>query len=252
MATQRFADLVAVSPSEEHLRTALQAAGVVGTVITIGLALFLQWGLVRYRRPRLTLEVSLDLADEDMVVLEFKDRMELWLRLKVRSQPKKVTAHNVQVLLMKVRRPPAGERAPVVPSRQLRWADTQDDQLAIPAGSWRRVDVLKLGVYPTCNQDAGLLPALRSYVENAPSAPRSARRRLRSASRASNRCDRQRQYGTDREALRENGEYVFELAITADEIEAARWELSFRYEAGTAGQTRDLVRQITQVILTPV
>ena len=130
-----------VDASQENLDTLLQGLGVLLSAATIALALFLQWGLVRLRRPKLSLSVSANVDEEDWVPLDFADRAELYLRIRVHNERKKVTAHNVEVLLLKVQRPHHAKVAPVVPSRQLAWADTPDERLAIPSGTWRRVDV---------------------------------------------------------------------------------------------------------------
>ena len=229
MLEGHLSDVIAapIAPWEQHLRTFLQAAGVVETVATIAVALFLQWGLVRYRRPRLSLRFSEALEDEDLVPLDFKDRTELFLRVKVEAKAKKATAHNVEVLLLKVRRPIYVRDAPVVPSRQLAWADTPAERLAIPAGTSRRIDVLKL-VKRNSSDRARLIPALKVYEGS---------------------TDEE-----DRNVLAEDGKYEFELAVTADEAEATWWRLSFLYKGvpRTTVSARQLLPQISEFLVVQI
>lgn len=243
-----------VDASQENLDTLLQGLGVLLSAATIALALFLQWGLVRLRRPKLSLSVSANVDEEDWVPLDFADRAELYLRIRVHNERKKVTAHNVEVLLLKVQRPHHAKVAPVVPSRQLAWADTPDERLAIPSGTWRRVDVLKLTRSRNPGGAATLVPALKEYEPRGQIPPLrfKGQRWFRGfASRAPSAATTP-QYATERDVLREDGTYVFELATTADEVEAQRWELSFEYRAAPASRAIDLLPQISQVKLEPI
>jgi hypothetical protein len=236
-----------VSPLEEHLRTVFQATGVIATVTTIGVALFLQWWLVRRRRPALSLTFSPRLEDEDLVPLEFRDRIELWLRVRVEVKQKKATAHNVEVLLLKVRRPSYINDAAVVPTRQLAWSDTPDERLAIPSGTWRRIDILKLASVRRLPRRPTLTPALKSYEDAlyrpGRRIPRFYRARLRGTNHAPNA------YFGERYQLEDDGEYQFTLAVTADEVESTLWRLSFVYKGAPATAASQLLRQISDIQL---
>ena len=200
---------------EEHLRTVLAVLGVVLTGATIAVALLLQWWLVRQSRPRLSLEFSPIPADEDIAPVQLADRNELWVRLKVRSKSGKATAHSAEVLLLRLHRP--GASSSVVPSRQLSWADTPSERLAIPSGTWRRVDVLKLVAHSDASR-AVLAPALKQYADSGEAAAR--------------------------DVLAEDGLYRLDLAITADEIESSRWRFDFIFHGGCAHSMEDLRRQL--------
>ena len=251
-----------VGPGEERLRTFLQAAGVMANLATVATALLLQWGLVRLRRPRLILnQISEVLKDEDLVPLDFKDRMELFIRVRVEAKTKKVTAHNVEVLLLKVQRPSYVRDAFVVPSRQLAWADTPAERLAIPAGTWRRIDILKLTVKRNSSDPARLIPALKMHegstqkgMQRKQDRPLNFRwwlgRRLRILPAGTYQItpypDEE-----DRNLLVEDGKYEFELAVTADEAEATRWRLSFLYKGvpRTTVSARQLLPQISELLV---
>jgi hypothetical protein len=227
-----------VGPLEERIRTVLEAVGVVATVATVAIALFLQWWLVRRRRPVLGLDLSQKPIDEDLAPLDFEDRMEFWLRVKVLASPKKDTAHNVEVLLLKVTRPPHAESPGLVPTRQLAWADTPTERPAIPAGTWRRVDVLKLVAPRNTADPLTLVPALKEYDED----------------RASSRS---RRYSGERYHLNDEGNYEFVLALTADEAESSWWRLTFSYTSPgeivrtgpQATASLQLVPRITNIVL---
>ena len=251
-----------VEPWEERLRTYLQAAGVVANVTTIAVALLLQWWLVRYRRPRLILKkISENLEDEDLVPLDFKDRMELFIRVRVEAKTKKTTAHNVEVLLLKVQRPPYVRDAPVVPSRQLTWADTPAERLAIPAGTSRRIDVLKLTVKRNSSDPARLIPALKVHEGSTREGMQRKRDRPLDFRLWLGRTVRILPADTcqitpypdeeDRNLLVEDGKYEFDLAVTADEAEATRWHLSFLYKGvpRTTVFARQLLPQISELLV---
>jgi hypothetical protein len=208
-----------ISLWEEHLRTILTLFSVILTALTIAVALFLQWFLVRHQRPKLSLSFSDALEKEDIAPVQLEQRAELWVRLRVDAAAKKKTAHNVEVLLLRVSRPVGGNTI-VVPSRQLSWADTPDERLAIPSGTYRRVDILKLFQN---DADPGGPTALRPALKHYPDSPIAANRDL----------------------LSDPGKYTFDLAVTADEVEATRWQFSFVYGGGCAYSMIDLMSQVS-------
>jgi hypothetical protein len=230
-----------VGPGEELVRTVLTAVSVLATVAAVLLALFLQWWRVEKRRPVLRLTFSDDLKKEDLAPLDFEDRLELWVRLKVRARPKKATARNVEVLLLRVHRPPNAEYLGLVPSRQLAWADTPNERPSIPAGTWRRVDVLKLVARLDGAGPPVLAPALKEYDDVA--GPQASR------------------YSGERYHLTDEGDYAFDLALTADEMESTWWHLTFSYTSPSETVLKDnqvkakareqLVPRITNIHVDP-
>jgi hypothetical protein len=208
-----------ISLWEEHIRTILALLSVVLTALTIAVALLLQWALVLHHRPKLSLSFSDVLGDEDIAPVQLDQRAELWVRLRVNAGAGKKTAHNVEVLLLRVWRP-AGGKTSVVPSRQLSWADTPDERLALPSGTYRRVDVLKLFQN---EGDPGGPTALRPALKHYPDSP----------------------IAVGRDLLSDQGKYTFDLAVTADEVEATRWQFSFVYNGGPACSMVDLMPQLS-------
>src|SRR5687768_10790328 len=136
----------------------------IGTVGAVILALFLQYFRIQRARPNLSISVSDELADEDFALVEL-EQPNLFVRLKVIAEPGRDVARNVQVLLLRVERPTQNRPAPVVPSRNLKWADTPNEKLDIPAGIWRRVDFLNLWCDIGAEEGHALLPMLYQYDE---------------------------------------------------------------------------------------
>jgi hypothetical protein len=141
--------------------------GAVGTVGAVIVALFLQYFNVRRARPKLSVEFSDQPHDEDIAPVDL-DRPNLFIRLKVRAERGREVARSVQVLLLRIDRPASALPAPVVPSRNLKWADTPNEKLDIPAGIWRRVDFLNLWVAPEASETHSMLPMLYQYDETWP------------------------------------------------------------------------------------
>jgi len=133
--------------------------GAIGTVGAVVVALFLQHFNVRRARPKLSVEFSAQLFDEDMALVDL-DHPNLFIRLKVWTERGRDVARNTQVLLLRIDRPVNNSPAPVVPSRNLKWADTPSEKLDIPAGIWRRVDFLNLWVEKDTPEPHCLLPML--------------------------------------------------------------------------------------------
>jgi hypothetical protein len=198
----------------------------IGTVGAVVVALFLQHFNVRRARPKLSLEFSAQLFDEDMALVDL-DHPNLFIRLKVWTERGRDVARNAQVLLLRIDRPVDNSPAPVVPSRNLKWADTPSEKLDIPAGIWRRVDFLNLWVDKDAEEPHCLLPLLYRYDEPWPPHPR--------------------------HFLRDPGTYRATLAVIADNADSTFWSVTFEYAPAPVTDLHDLCSQlqVTDVRLVP-
>jgi hypothetical protein len=189
----------------------------IGTVGAVVVALFLQHFNIRRARPRLSLGFSDELYDEDVVLVDL-DNPNLFIRLKVWADRGRDVARNVQVLLLRIDRPVNTAPTPAVPSRNLKWADTPNEKLDVPAGIWRRVDFLNLWADKTAPDAHSLLPMLYQYDEQWP--PNS------------------------RHFLRDPGTYRATLAVVADNADSTFWAVDFHYAPGPVGKLVDLCSQL--------
>jgi hypothetical protein len=196
-----------------------------GTVGAVVVALFLQHFNVRRARPKLRLEFSPELHDEDMALVEL-DQPNLFVRLKIWAHSGRDAARNVQVLLLRMERPATTEPAPVIPSRNLKWSDTPNEKLDIPPGIWRRVDFLNMWAEPDRDDGHVLLPMLYQYDEPWPPHPR--------------------------HFLRDPGRYRAILAIVADNTDSTFWAVAFDYEPRPVKELADLCQQLRVVDVSPV
>jgi hypothetical protein len=146
------------------------------------------------------------------------DNPNLFIRLKVWADRGRDVARNVQVLLLRIDRPVNNAPTPVVPSRNLKWADTPNEKLDVPAGIWRRVDFLNLWADKTGPGTHSLLPMLYQYDEEWP--PHS------------------------RHFLRDPGTYRATLAVIADNADSTFWAVDFHYAPGPVGKLADLCTQL--------
>jgi hypothetical protein len=204
----------------DALSVSAEVFSAVGTVGAVVVALFLQYFNVRRARPRLSVEFSDRLHDEDMALVDL-EHPSLFVRLKVRAEAGKDVARNVQVLLLRVDRPTRTLPAPVVPSRNLKWADTPNEKLDIPPGIWRRFDFLTLWVEPPGGGGHCLVPMLYQYDEPWPPHPRN--------------------------FLRDTGRYRMALAVVADNTDSTFWQVDLDYAPGPVAEIADLCRQLRVV-----
>ena len=215
---------IAVYGSEAGMGTVSTVANVfaaLGTVFAVILALFLQVILVQRRRPSLYLDYSSDEDDQDSIALDLEHDLNFWVQMKVRSRARKNTAHNVEVTLLRVVRPAGANRA-AVPSRVLKWSDALSLRVDIPSGIWKRVDIIHYWSEKEGAKRSLLLPAFnRQVVGGFPPS--------------------QRHYLTDA------GEYRFELIVSADDIDASAWWVSFWFEPQQISSLMDMRQQIKDV-----
>ena len=117
-----------------------QAAGAVGTVAAVVLALFLPGWQRAKIRPIVTLEF--DRTSEDIAVHDSPPWASVWIRLRATNRPGRETARKVRVIVSKVE----PEEASVLPEntlalRELSWSEVRTGELDLPAGMQRRIDV---------------------------------------------------------------------------------------------------------------
>jgi hypothetical protein len=205
-----------------NLTLAIASVGAaIATVAAVILALYLQIYLVRSRRPVLSLSVSLDPNDEDVVALISPESCGLWIRVRVSARSGRSTAKNVRVRLMQATRPSAGKNIPPVPAREFSWADSSESHVEIPAASWRRFDFLRYWVELRGEKRRILLPVFQHHRSPFPH--------------------------NERHWLNDPGMYRLVLSLTADDIDATVWEISFIHAPDTSGAETDLLSSITQL-----
>jgi len=117
-----------------------QAAGAVGTVAAVVVALFLPGWQRAKIRPIVTLEF--DRTSEDIAVHESPPWGSVWIRLRATNRPGRETARRVRVIVSKVD-PEEGSVLPgnTLALRELSWAEVRTGELDLPAGMQRRIDV---------------------------------------------------------------------------------------------------------------
>jgi len=197
----------------ELVISSLEAAGTVSAVV---LALFLQVILVRFRRPRLHLTLSTDIADQDAVgvVDPAGNGQAAWIRVRVWNYPKKRQADNVQVLVHYIETPADAENDPYRAStgEVLNWAETATETINIPAGIWRRVDILQARVNFAELQASSVWWLCLHRVNDRYPAPK-------------------------RHWMTEQGDYCIGLIATADDCDPSYWTLTFRYVPDTNAES---------------
>jgi hypothetical protein len=202
------------------LSTAASVAGSIGTLIAVVTALWLQYFLVRYRRPRLELEYDPRL-NESFTATYKPGHESIWLRLRVTNRhPAKETARSVQVLVTRAIRPAAAvERGPV-PQRPIKWADIDAEYIDIPPGAFRYVDVGHLirGKRPSdiSKQRFRLILYPIGVMDDPEGTLEDQRHRL------------------------EPGEYIIELALTSHSTTARFFTLFVQFEAFWTEDPRNL------------
>jgi hypothetical protein len=208
------------------MNTATQIAEIfaaVGTLAAVVLALFLQVIIVARRRPSLSLQFSPDESQGDIVTTDWADDFNLWIQLKVHATSGRNTARNVQVMVLRVVRPSVSGTDETVPSRVLKWSDSPTVAVDIPSGTWRRVDLVRYYKAKKPKSEPALLfPAFNpQLVAQFPPSPR--------------------------HHLTESGRYVFELAISADEINAIGYWVAFDFSPAPVNDTNDMKSQIANI-----
>ncbi|MEX5709074.1 hypothetical protein AB1484_12375 [Parafrankia sp. FMc6] len=227
-AKSRFADKLASLQDNPAMSTGVRdwlevsaaLIGAIGTVAAIWLALFLQVTLVERRRPVLYLAFSDDRGEQDLSIIDLEDVVYFAYRPRVYAKASKETARNVEILLLRARRPENGVNQFHIPDRSFRWTGIGGRLADIPPGTWRRFDLLNYVVdrrdeVPRSALLAGIIP---DSQETSPSDP----------------IDR-------RWYLDDPGRYEFEVAVTADGMNAAGWRVTFDFSPGMFENT-DLMR----------
>ena len=117
-----------------------QAAGALGTVAAVVVALFLPGWQRAKLRPIVTLEF--DRTSEDIAVHESPPIGSVWIRLRATNRPGRETARKVRVIVSEVE-PEEGSVLPenTLALRELSWSEVRTGELDLPAGMQRRIDV---------------------------------------------------------------------------------------------------------------
>jgi hypothetical protein len=116
----------------------------VGTIAAVVVALFLQVILVRMRRPRLHVTLSLHKEDGNVEAWRRRDGVvNCWLGVRVHAGRGRDAATHVRAYLVKVVRPEGERDAGAFPSASLDWANVDSEHLTIPAGSSRQLTLLR-------------------------------------------------------------------------------------------------------------
>jgi len=205
----------------------LTAFGTIGAVLV---ALFLQDVRARMRRPRLRFEFSPDRINEDVVALDHQidQTFDLNLKLRVLAQKHRDPALGVRVLLQRVDQPGSTANQEIPSSRELKWSDTDAEFVDIPAGAWRRVDILRL------------------HGENGESGPQ------RFFWAVLQRRQRDPYPPEERNRFSDPGEYALELVLTANGARPTWWEVTFEYLPRPATSAEDFVGQIGSVAISEI
>lgn len=171
----------------------------VGTVSAVLFALFLQVYRVWRRKPVLTLSFDPSPNDDDIALVDWDDFL-LALRVKVHNATGKTASAGTQVILEKVVKP-AHAKVNTIPSRNLAWSDVPSDTISIPAGTWRRVDILFVIANRPDEDPYIFAPGLKRYDTRWPPVLRW--------------------------RLSASGRYEFHVIASGDNCDATRWIISF-------------------------
>ncbi len=204
--------------------SALVAA--VGTIAAVIVALFLQYVLVLRQRPKLYLSFSSDRESEDIVADDGREVSRVFIRFKVHAATGRSTAHNVEVFLMRARRPASAIVRRPVPDRPFKWAGRGTSrQINIPSGAWRRFDLLHYRIEHEGERRQLLTPALFQEDD----------------------IDPMTLPAGDHWYLKDPGAYEFEISLTADGIDATEWTVHFDFAPASAGNADELITHITNL-----
>lgn len=194
----------------------------IGTISAVLVALFTQVIREKLKRPKLTMSLSTDREDEDLVFLHLPDGgLQYWLRLRIYAKPGRRTARQVQVFLTRVRKPKGGI---VVPSGPLVWSSFGPDPQTLPPGLWRRLDILR---YDIPSDGARFLAVALGLFRSNPS--------------------------DVQVRLDDPGVYELDFSLTADDVESSQWRFRFTHvpnaDARKEEDVRMLVKDLTLVRL---
>jgi hypothetical protein len=195
----------------------------VGTVAAVIVALFLEVFLVWWRRPRFTLEVSLDPQQKDLVTATRieRDHYVCWLRGRIFVADGKKPALNTEVVVQDWQCP-TDQDVPFAHGNSLRWANSKDELVRIAPGTWRRVDLL---AWMASISEAGT-PTLWIALQHARDYPPRPWFHLTAA-----------------------GDYEVDLVVIADNSAASRWRLSFTYRPAVVESIDDLLAAVGNIRL---
>jgi hypothetical protein len=195
----------------------------IGTVAAVVLALFLQVFLVWLRRPKVRLEVSLDIRDQDLVTASRPEREHYvcWLRARIFVSGRTHSAINAEVVVQDWRSP-ADQGAPFAHGNSLRWANSRDELVRIPSGTWRRFDLICWMASSTVAAEPLLWIALRHAKTYPP---------------------------PSWFQLREAGIYEIDLMVVADNMKPSRWSFRFTYNPAMVENLDDLRDAVKDVEL---
>jgi hypothetical protein len=174
-----------------------------------------QW----YRRPKLILHSDVD-DDRDGTTKVpqdyFRDGPACWLRMAV-TNTGRTTAEDARVILYQMS--PAGRQPPI---RELKWADVPLDQLAIPPRITRLIDVVRVTLERNRSGDEllGLVPGLMVVDDSVDSGIPETRLWLPV----------------------EAADYTMSVSVSAKDVQARRFVISFRLSRTTVDDNARLLR----------
>jgi hypothetical protein len=193
----------------------------IGTVAAVVLALFLQVFLVWLRRPRIRLETSLDLRDQDLIVASRPEREHYicWLRARIFVADRTHSAVNAEVVVQDWRSS-SNQEAPFAHGNSLRWANSPDELVRIPSGAWRRFDLISWMASSNEASEPVLWIALRQAHTYPPQSWFQ---------------------------LKEPGAYELDLIVVADNMTPSRWTFKFTYRPTIVESLDDLRKVVTDI-----
>jgi hypothetical protein len=180
----------------------------IATLLAVLLALFLQVILVRLRRPRLYVTLTTDITEEDIAIDDDNGKLNCWIRCKVWAAPRKQPARNAEVFVQRVHRPPDAANTREVPGGALMWSHQEATQVSIPAGTWRRVDLLRYWIHEPASEPTVTLGLART----ADRPPWSRGHRLDE----------------------DEGVYQVDFVVAADDVDPSFWRLQYTYRRSGA------------------
>lgn len=188
----------------------------VGTVSAVLLALFLQLVLVRLKRPKLYITLSIDLADQDISIDNDIDKLNCWIRCKVWAKRRRDPARNTEIFVQRVTRPRNATNSREVPGGTLKWSNLESPYVTIPSGTWRRIELLRYWMHKPASN-----PTLTLGL-----------------ARTTNRLE-----PTLRHRLDDEGPYQVDFVIAADGVDPSFWRLTFIHQP-TDGPMHTWLREL--------
>lgn len=208
------------------IETSSALVAAVGTIAAVVVALFLQYVLTLRQRPKLYLSFSSDRESEDIVGHDRREMSRAFIRFKVHAATGRSTAHNVEVFLMRARRPASAIVRRPVPDRPFKWVGRgTSPKIDIPSGAWRRFDLLHYRIEHEGERRQLLTPALiqEDGIDPMTLPP---------------------DYHW---YLKDPGTYEFELSLTADGIDATEWTVRFDFAPAPASNADEMITHITNL-----